>query len=136
MRGAMLHGPRYEHPHAKDFVVSIHANTALAYTQPCSLPRSSLAFNNRLARIFPWYQDKEIVVSATTAAIAGGCAGTAYSVVRVPMKWVTDPVLSCGRGLKSREFMTHLARSAMRQSLPNALAFVAIEVFLHYSGVH
>eukprot|EP00802_Teleaulax_amphioxeia_P016708 Tamp_16833.p1 GENE.Tamp_16833~~Tamp_16833.p1 ORF type:complete len:399 (-),score=35.43 Tamp_16833:202-1398(-) len=84
----------------------------------------------------PWAVDKEVWVSAGTAMFAGGCAGAAYSVIKAPFSWYFDPRLSLGRKMFSREFAQHAGMTIFRQSIPNAAAFTAIELLMHYAGLH
>ena len=77
----------------------------------------------------------EIFVSASTACVAGGSAGAAYSCVKVPITWVSDVTVSRWQPMASRAFARHLALSVFKHSLPNAGAFLAIELFMHYAGL-
>ena len=76
--------------------------------------------------------DSEIVVSASTAFVAGASAGGVYSLVKTPIQWRTDFQVSLGQRMLSHEFARHLSSSVLKQSLPNAASFLVIELLMHY----
>jgi len=77
-------------------------------------------------------RDSEIVVSASTAVVAGGSAGAVYSLVKTPIQWSTDLKVSLGQRMMSHEFARHLSSSVLKQSLPNAASFLVVELLMHY----
>ena len=77
-------------------------------------------------------KDSEIVVSASTAFVAGLSAGAVYGGWAGALKWRSDFQVSMGKRMMSNEFARHLSSSVLKQSLPNAASFLVIELLMHY----
>ncbi|EKX34210.1 hypothetical protein GUITHDRAFT_119627 [Guillardia theta CCMP2712] len=76
--------------------------------------------------------DRHVALVSGAAVLSGGFAGFCYTSVKFPIGWFLE------RKHGSRpwvRFPSLFFKAAALSSLPNACSFLALELFLHYSGM-